>query len=286
MIPVLDLSVVVPVRNAETFIGDCLDSIVRSEPREIIVVDGNSTDRTLEIARRYPVRILSDAGKGVAAARMLGVEVAGSSAVALIDVDIVLPDGALVRLLDEFRDGGYTALQAGLHSTSGPGYWGRALVYHHNTGRSKNWPGVMATIFRRESLLAYGFDERFASGEDIELRWRLRQGGERLGVSRQTIVYHRFDDSFACARGQFEADGEGLARMVLKYRLRAVPLLAIPAAGAARGVGLSLVRRKPRWAPYYVCYAAMNYAAMIGMMVGGRQRFGDNQPRRTDYGRV
>jgi glycosyltransferase involved in cell wall biosynthesis len=261
---VLDVSVVVPVRNAEVFIDGCLSAIARAEPREIIVVDGNSTDRTVEIAHRYPVRVLCDQGKGVAAARMLGVTNASSDAVALIDVDILLPDDALERLHAEYREGGYVALQAGLKSTSNDGYWGRALVYHHNNGRSKNWPGVMATIFDRDALLRYGFDEAFASGEDIELRWRLREGGEKLGVSRQTIVEHRFDDTFSCARGQFKADGEGLARMAMKYRLRATHLLAIPAAGAVRGIGLSLARAQPQWLLYFVCYMTLNYTAMAG----------------------
>jgi glycosyltransferase involved in cell wall biosynthesis len=280
----LDLSVVVPVRNAEFFIDECLASIVRSQPREIIVVDGNSTDRTLEIAQRYPVQILSDEGRGVAAARMLGVRAARAGAVALIDVDIILPDGALEQLFDEFRGGHYTALQAGLHSEAGPGYWGQALVYHHNNGRSKNWPGVMATIFSRDALLTHELDASFASGEDIELRWRLQRAGAKLGVSRRTTVTHRFDDTFECARGQFVADGQGLARMVLKYRWRAGMLLAIPAAGAARGILLSLVRRQPRWIPYYVTYAILNYTALLGTFAGRlRQRIGALE-KRVDYG--
>ena len=145
---------------------------------------------------------------------------------------------ATLNLYTEFRDGGFTALQAGLISEAGPGYWGQALVFHHNNGRSKNWPGVMATIFRKDRLLHYGFDEWFASGEDIELRWRLRKGGEKLGVSRTVLVAHRFEDTLSCALGQFKADGEGLARMVLKYRLPALKLLGIPAAGAVRGMRL------------------------------------------------
>jgi glycosyltransferase involved in cell wall biosynthesis len=118
---VLDLSVIVPVRNAEHFIDECLRSIVAARPHEIVVVDGNSSDRTVEIARRYPVRILSDEGRGVAAARMLGARSATAPVIALIDVDIVLPEGALAALCEEFRQGGYTALQAGLHSAAGPG---------------------------------------------------------------------------------------------------------------------------------------------------------------------
>jgi glycosyltransferase involved in cell wall biosynthesis len=259
----LDLSVVVPVRNAESFITGCLASIQAANPREIIVVDGCSTDRTVEIARSFGAKVLSDEGKGVAAARLLGVEQSKSDSVALIDVDIVLPEGALKSLYLEYVAGSYTALQAGLHSAAGPGYWGQALVFHHNQGRSKNWPGVMATIFRKDKLLAYRFDETFVSGEDIELRWRLRKGKEKLGVSRAVTVTHRFDDTIGCAMGQFKADGEGLARMVLKYRTRALPLLGIPAAGMLRGIWVSMVRKQPKWVPYYLLYSAGNYVAMV-----------------------
>ena len=253
----LDLTVIVPVRNAEGFIASCLRSIVQAQPAELIVVDGNSTDRTVDIARRFTQHVLSDDGRGVAAARMLGAAAASRQTIALIDVDIVLPDGALAHLLDEFRTGGYTTLQAGLHSAANPGYWGQALAFHHNHGRSKHWPGVMATIFDRDVFLEHGLDEGFASGEDIELRWRLQRAGAKLGVSRRTIVTHRFEDTFACARGQFVADGEGLARMVVKHGWRAVVLLGIPAAGAVRGIGLSLLHRQPRWIPYFLTYGVV-----------------------------
>lgn len=266
----LDLSVIVPVRNAEEFAEECFASIVRAEPREIIVVDGMSTDKTIEIVQRYPVQILYDEGKGVPAARMMGIRAATSDTVVLIDVDIVLPDGALAELYKEFKEGGYDGLQAGLHSTGGPGYWGQALVYHHNHGRSKNWPGVMATIFKRDVLLQYGFDERFRSGEDIELRWRLRRTGLKMAVSRRTTVTHRYGDGFEFAKGQWLADGKGLGRMISKYRWRAAVLFMLPLAGSMRGIFLSLIRLKPQWIPYFLCYLVYNYWAMPG---GLRERF-------------
>jgi len=159
----VDLSVVVPVRNAERIVDDCLASIIRSRPREIIVVDGMSTDRTLDSVLRYPVKLLSDEGRGLPAARLIGARAAKSPLVALIDCDVVLPEGALEELLDEFLADRYDALQAGLASVSGPGYWGRALVAHHRSGRSKDWFGLVATIFDRMTLLEHGLDEGFLS---------------------------------------------------------------------------------------------------------------------------
>ena len=258
----LDVSVIVPTRNAERMIGDCLESILRSAPRETIVVDGLSTDATVEIAHRYPVRILSDEGRGLPAARLLGAEAAASPRVALIDVDVVLFDGALRQLLQEFVDGGYAALQAGLESVSGPGYWGRALTDHHRSGLSKHWFGLVATIFDRGTLLEYGFDARFLSGEDVELRYRLEQAGARIGVSRDTIVTHRFGDTFEFAREQFLADGHGHGRMIRKHGARGWRHAVIPLAAAVRGIALSALRRRPQWIPYYLCFLVFNYVGV------------------------
>jgi glycosyltransferase involved in cell wall biosynthesis len=267
-VSMLEVSVVVPVRNAETIAEACLASIARSNPREIIVVDGNSTDRTLDIARRYADQLLCDEGQGLPVARLLGVQAARSHWVVLIDADVVLPDGALENLVAEFVNGSYTALQAGLDSVAGDGYWGQALAHHHRTGRSKEWFGVVATVFEREAMLEHGFDARFVSGEDIELRWRLQRAGLKVGVSRQTTVVHRFaDDSFAFAKDQWLMDGKGLGRMVRKHGLRGAWLLFLPLLACLRGVALSLTRwRQPRWIPYFALYCVFNYVGMFGVV--------------------
>ena len=272
----LDLSVVVPVRNSEQWVDACLASIAREQPREIFVIDGESTDRTCEIAGRYPVTILSDHGKGLPAARRIGAEAASSRLVALIDCDVVLHEGALASLMDEYTRDGYIGLQAGLHSVSGPGYWGQALAHHHRTGRSKHWFGVVATICDRQVLLEHGFDQRFLSGEDIDLRWRLEKAGAKVGVSRETIVEHRFEDTFEFAKRQWLADGQGLGRMMRVHRLRAGLLAGLPLAAAARGVILSLARLEPKWIPYYLCFLWGNYRGMIQGRFGARG--GSGQP--------
>jgi glycosyltransferase involved in cell wall biosynthesis len=263
----LPVSVIVPVRNAEHLIAQCLTAIFRAGPQEVIVVDGNSVDGTREVAQQYPIQLLSDNGAGVPAARMMGIEMAVSEIVVLVDVDIVFPEGALEDLYTEFVLGQYDALQAGLISSPlGPGYWGRALTVHHNRGRSKNWPGVMATIFRREVLRTHRFDESFRSGEDIELRWRLQKANLKVGVSQKTFVKHLFGDTFAFAKDQFVADGQGLGRMVAKYGWPAAKLLLLPAAGCARGISISLLHLEPGWIPYYLVYLYYNYVSMPGSL--------------------
>lgn len=155
---------------------------------------------------------------------------------------------------------------------SGDGYWGRALVQHHRTGRSRHWFGVVATVFEREALLAHGFDARFLSGEDIDLRWRLRSAGAKIGVSHRTVVEHRFEDTWEFAKGQWLADGHGFGRMVRAHGMRAKLLLGLPLAAGMRGAALSLARREPRWLPYYACFVLFNYAGLLREVAGQRAR--------------
>lgn len=60
--PYPNLTIVIPTLNEEARIGSCLDSIFSQDyPKrnlEVIVVDQNSWDRTVAIARKYPVRVL------------------------------------------------------------------------------------------------------------------------------------------------------------------------------------------------------------------------------------
>jgi O-antigen/teichoic acid export membrane protein len=260
----LEVSVVVPARNAAKWLAECLESILSERPREIIVVDGCSTDDTAEIARSFGARVISDEGRGLPAARMLGVENACCDAVALIDADVVLPPGSLGGLLDEFKTGGYDGLQFGLASEAdGPGYWGAALAWHHNHSRVRSWFGVCATLMRRKVLMSVAFDETFRSGEDIELRIRLEEAGYRLGVSSTTVVRHRFIDTFDCARDQWLQDGAGLARTIRKHPARAGWLVALPLLATIRGVGLSLLHA-PRFLPYWAGFLLYNYRSMFG----------------------
>ncbi len=256
------ISAVVPARNAEDWIESCLSAIRANEPAEIILVDGGSTDRTVELARPWVDKVIDDGGTGVAAARMMGVASASQPWVALVDADVVLPPEALRDLDQERRDRHLVALQAGLRSVGAGDYWSQSLADHHNQGQSKRWFGVCASLVSRDVLLANPLDGDLRSGEDIDLRIRLMTAGFPVGVSETMIGQHRFANGFAFAGKQWLADGAGLGRMVRKHgRAALVNAMIIPFAAAAlgfvRGAGQAL---RP-W-PYFAGFAVGNYIGL------------------------
>ena len=258
----LPISVVVPARNASQWIEPCLVSIRSTRPGEIIVVDGRSEDDTVQIARRFADSVLSDEGGGVAFARQMGAEAAHQPYVAFIDVDVELGESSLADLLAELTERRLEAIQAQLRSVGTNDYWSRALTAHHRGGRSKRWFGINASLFLRDAFLHYGMDSAFASGEDIELRYRLEKAGARIGLSDRVVVRHYFGAGFRFALDQWLADGAGLGRVVRKFGWPASGTLLIPAGGAMLGMGRALLRH-PQYIPYYGLYGIFNYAGIV-----------------------
>src|SRR5688572_15602491 len=70
------VTAVVPARNAAAMLPECLLSITDSGVRDIVVVDGMSTDATVDLARRFGAAVISDEGAGLPAARALGARAA------------------------------------------------------------------------------------------------------------------------------------------------------------------------------------------------------------------
>ena len=114
------LSFVIPAYNEESYLADCLDSILLQthgihHETEIIVVNNASTDRTREVALRYPqVRLVDEPRKGLTAARQAGFLASSGALVANVDADSRLTPGWVDRVLRAF------AANPALAAFSGP----------------------------------------------------------------------------------------------------------------------------------------------------------------------
>jgi glycosyltransferase involved in cell wall biosynthesis len=86
------VSFAIPTLNNEDTLDECLKSIVNQEypDIEIIIVDGHSTDRTIEIAKKYTEKIYYDTGT-LGSARQTSIEKSSGEVLALFDSDIYIP---------------------------------------------------------------------------------------------------------------------------------------------------------------------------------------------------
>jgi glycosyltransferase involved in cell wall biosynthesis len=253
----VEISVIVCAKNAEKTIEACLKSVQENEPSEIIVIDGNSSDSTAQIASKHTDKIYSDEGKGLAYARQLGARKASSEYIAYVDSDVVLTPNCLQRMLEELQEKGYTGIHAQVLSLSNENYWEWAEDQHvrmmFNRVGERKWIGNIAAIFRRQSVIENPFDPFFiGAGEDKNLSLNLRKKGLRLGIS-SAYIYHQHRSS---ARGFIKQRiwyGKGGSRFLWKYKRMAQLVhhsLMIPF-----GIFVCLRKRSPRMLPYYVVWS-------------------------------
>ncbi|MEM0084793.1 MAG: glycosyltransferase [Candidatus Methanomethylicia archaeon] len=102
------VSIIIPVKNMENSIEDLLKSIMELDyPKdkiEVIIVDGGSNDKTLEIASKYPVKILKEDGKGPNYGRNIGIKTASGEIYAFTDGDCILPKDWLKKIVEKIDD--------------------------------------------------------------------------------------------------------------------------------------------------------------------------------------
>ncbi len=261
------VSVVIAAKNSEHLMEDCLKSIRANRPREIIVVDGLSTDATMQKALPLADKVISDYGKGIGYARQIGAEQTTGDYVAFVGPDNIVPDGALKSLLEELQGTSLGGIQPQVRVLldSASTYWDRGwnwyLVISHPPGE-RHVIGTPA-LFPKELLLKFKWDAQVISTDDTDLCLRLRQQGYRVGVGR-TVVYEkqRLD-----ARGFYRRwrwYGIGDARFIRKY-MKTNPAIAIrhffhPLRTYIVGLPIkSLIKGKPQYVPFFVLCGVTRY---------------------------
>ena len=101
----LPVSIVIPAKNEEEFLPRLLTSIKdqSQQPAEIIVADGNSTDKTREIAESFGCKI-TYGGIHPGIARNNGAKLATQDTLIFFDSDVKLPRDFLKKTVKEFQD--------------------------------------------------------------------------------------------------------------------------------------------------------------------------------------
>ncbi len=200
------ISLVIPVRNEARRIATCLAAISAQTlpPIEVILVDGHSTDKTVEIAKTFSVRVFFEEYRTRAGACQVGVEAALGDYVAFTDADC-LPDPEWLKSLVASVADGVVGV-GGRILNEGDTFWQKAIDVALDTlaGSANSVQGRVFTskrfvssisgcnsLYRRSDLLAVGgFRTDLLTTEDTELNRRLLQRGELLYVP-DALVRHR-----------------------------------------------------------------------------------------------
>lgn len=101
-----DISIIVPIYNAEKYLNKCLDSLINQskEELEFILVNDGSTDSTEEIIKSYKdkrIKYFKNKNQGIGKTRNFGIEKATSKYIMFLDSDDYLEENACEELFNK-----------------------------------------------------------------------------------------------------------------------------------------------------------------------------------------
>lgn len=187
----MEISVIIPAFNREKTIGAVLDSIFEStlQPYEVFVIDDKSDDWTAEIAKKYPVEVISlPKNHGPAVARNIGAQRATGDLLVFIDSDVLIKPDSLQRIHDSIHCVfGNPEFDNGSKSIFGRHFNWRTCF---NFSRLPPYNDIVwGSIFGIKSSAfdevgGFSRDKNFIGVEDNELGYRLR---------KRRVIFHDKD---------------------------------------------------------------------------------------------
>ncbi|MDD1674499.1 MAG: glycosyltransferase [Methanomicrobiales archaeon] len=193
------ISVIVPSFNEEKNIGRCLASLsVQTLPRdqyEIIVVDGNSKDRTREIAMQYADQVFIQTSPRVGGARNDGALRAKGDILATTDADCIIPPEWLVTIRAGFRKedtvqvyGPVDPIEPGIGNRLSLALANTFSTFGYCTGTLYYTLGCN-TAFRRDAFIAAGMYRISDAGDDLEIALRMKKRGDIKFIRRMRVGF-------------------------------------------------------------------------------------------------
>jgi rSAM/selenodomain-associated transferase 2 len=184
------ITVVIPAYNEEKVLSKTLYALfAQAGLFETIVVDGGSTDRTIECAQTFPGLQVLTAPKGRASQMNAGAKGAQGEWLLFLHADTVLPSGAIERLNDMEGD---QAIQAGgfMHQFSGDDWRLRLISFLDNfrCTRSRIIYGDQALFVRRPLFEQLGGFPNQPILEDVAFCERLIQVTTPLLLSPPVVT--------------------------------------------------------------------------------------------------
>ncbi|NWF87001.1 glycosyltransferase [Candidatus Bathyarchaeota archaeon] len=233
------ISVVIPVKNGESHIQELLDSLMQvdyeKDKLEIIVVDGNSTDKTREIASKYPVKLFTEEQPGLNGARNTGLRHSNGEIIAFTDFDCVIPKNWVKKIVENFQNANVGCVGGnvlGYYEDFLSRYADESFMPAMRIFKKREeldfvkpplgYPAGCNMAFKREAIekagtfnegMKYGFDED-------ELVERICRAGYKMALDPEVLVMHKHRATMQSLLKQNFSYGRGLGNVLKKIGLK------------------------------------------------------------------
>lgn len=198
------VSVIIPMRDEERVIAQCLRSVLDQDyPQdrmEVLVVDGGSEDRSAEIvvefSSKYPaIKLLDNPKLSAPAGLNLGIREARGEVIVRVDGHCLLEPDYVSQCVKHLRETGADNV-GGLMQARGKGYVAETIALainsffgsggskFHYASQEQYVDTVYLGAFRRSVFDKVGFfNERLIRNQDYELNYRIRAAGGAVFLS-------------------------------------------------------------------------------------------------------
>jgi cellulose synthase/poly-beta-1,6-N-acetylglucosamine synthase-like glycosyltransferase len=233
------VTVIVPVRNGEPTIQPLLDSLQKldydRDKVEVIVVDGNSTDKTREIVKKYPVKLVIEDREGLNLARNVGIKCSNGEIVAFTDSDCIVPPNWITKIVENFKDpkvscvgGSAKALNSDFVSQYADNSIVRLMPFFRKREELKKvkpffrHPAGCNMAFRRKVAEDVGyFDENIQYGfDEVEFADRICKAGYKMVLDPKVSVWHKHRSTLGEFLKQNFQYGKGSGLVLKRNRLK------------------------------------------------------------------
>jgi len=209
-------SFIIPAHNEEDVIDKCLNALINQSHKknyEIIVVNDGSTDNTLEIAKKYKIRILNfKKGHSAAFSRNKGAKLAKGDYVGFIDADQIVERTFMKKLFDLYNKEKFDITGFAVHAYQPKTIFQKAWSAYRKLHICGGPPIIKKKLFMELG----GFDDKLFYIED-DVFWEL-VGSKHKVTSSDMKIYHIDTKDWKDFVRQRKWQGKGLYYRIFKKR--------------------------------------------------------------------
>lgn len=217
---IFGVSIIIPCYNEESFISDCLESIIHSKIDnliiEILIVDGNSNDNTKGLVQDYIykydyIKLIHNPNRVIPSSMNMGIKIAQYNIIMKMDAHSQYEKDYISKCVNYLVK--YKVDNVGgrvIHKPRNDTIIGKGicLVLSHQFGVGNSYfrigsdkPKVVDTVpfgcFRKGMLMKVNcYDERIHRSEDIVLNHKIKKQGGKIILLPDILIYYKTRSNF------------------------------------------------------------------------------------------